>query len=736
MIKLYATAQNGTSAVQLDILEDENISISFLVDDIKEAGAKNSSYSKDFKLPATKHNNTFFEHFNSLDRYTVNFNPNLTLKAYLEVDGSILIDGFLEVLGVDKKGEAYYYKTVIYDDTSNLFETLADNTIADLTFENIGHTKYKFNFNQATGGADPNVNYDNISNSWSSLGVFTDNMALPPLLPIVGDRTNDVFYPLNYNDSVSENLFGYPVAAQHANNYPITLKLKKIIDTIFSHAGYTYNSSFFDSVDFSNIYFLPPVLQQYLNSNSLEPVAATGIATAGATIGNTNATAYTIKCDTEVADPDSEYNLTTGVFVADTDYSLSINFNCVIKVYQAGNSNMSLIAVVSNDDVLPNGEYVLSTLAMGGYAALPQYVSRSFYGVLTLSEGAIVTFKLRGEGGLQYEIAEQANTVGQAIDSPFAFLTIYRNDLVTPSDRFRELCKDIKLVDILKDCFKMFNLVAETTDIKNKLLIETYSTFVDLYGTLDWSDKIDMKDAMIEPIKPVKSIEFNFAEDSDDFYLKQYSANEGANYGDLKILINPDASEEVKIELECFAPAFGDLTLDMEVPIGYVLHTGLEDDGTTSSFKNKPRLFYRNPLPSFYGSGITLWDATAVVWNGPNEVLVQDQFSSGSIYDNGFFVNQNTNMLTFGVVNDYTNQLLQITPINTLFSRFYFDYIKERYDNEDGILYTLKIELTAKDIQDFSFGKKIRIKSQEYRVNSIQYNTSVNKLSKIELFRI
>ena len=60
MIKLYATAQNGTSAVQLDILQDENISIRFSVDDIKEAGAKNSSYSKDFKLPATKHNNTFF----------------------------------------------------------------------------------------------------------------------------------------------------------------------------------------------------------------------------------------------------------------------------------------------------------------------------------------------------------------------------------------------------------------------------------------------------------------------------------------------------------------------------------------------------------------------------------------------------------------------------------------------------------------------------------------------------
>ena len=102
MIKLYAVPQGETVAEQLDILADENINISFSVDDIKEAGTKNSSYSKNFKLPATKNNNKFFEHLNDVNRYTVNFNPNLTLSAFLEIDGAIIIDGFLEVLSVDK----------------------------------------------------------------------------------------------------------------------------------------------------------------------------------------------------------------------------------------------------------------------------------------------------------------------------------------------------------------------------------------------------------------------------------------------------------------------------------------------------------------------------------------------------------------------------------------------------------------------------------------------------------
>ena len=157
MIKLFAVPQGETIAEQLDILADENINISFSVDDIKEAGAKNSSYSKNFKLPATKNNNKFFEHLNDVNRYTVNFNPNLTLSAFLEIDGAIIIDGFLEVLSVDKKGDEYYYNIVIYDASANLFELLGDDTVADLDIEGIKHSKYKFNFNVATGQPDNNV---------------------------------------------------------------------------------------------------------------------------------------------------------------------------------------------------------------------------------------------------------------------------------------------------------------------------------------------------------------------------------------------------------------------------------------------------------------------------------------------------------------------------------------------------------------------------------------------------
>jgi hypothetical protein len=738
MIKLYAIPQNDTVAKRLDILQDENINITYSVDDIKEAGAKNSSYSKDFKLPATKNNNAFFEHFKDVDRYTVNFNPNLNLKGYLEVDGVILIDGFIDFISVDKKGEEYYYNVVIYDDTSNLFDILGNDTVADLDIDGIKHSKYKFNFDVSTGSTNPNVNYDNIVFSWDyANGIYTDDMAAAPNIITTGERTTDIFYPLVYNDEIIESSYGNDINARHLYNYPITIKLKKLIDSIFKHADYDYDSSFFNTDEFKRIYYMSGVNQQYYNSEILEPVAATGISNVGDTVGNTNATAYTIKCDTEVLDTDNEYNLTTGVFTAATDYNLAVSFTGVLKTNVTNfSSQVSLVASVSGDNVLPDGNYTLSTQWISGVAAAPQYVGRSWTGFITVSAGASVTFKLRAEGAITYNIAQQAVTYSNPVAAPYGFLNISRNDIMTPSDLLGEYNKDIKLVDILKDCFKLFNLIVEPTDRVRILKIEPYDDFVELYGSIDWTKKVDILDAKIEPLKSIKQISFKFAEDDDDYYLKNYEEQNGTKYGDLNVLINPDGSTDVDLQLEVFAPAYIQYTDDMsEYPIGYTLHLGKLEDGTIEPYKSKPRLFYRNTTSYSLPVNLTLWDSELTVYNAPNEVLTHSQYSSGSVYDSEPLAETSTtSTLLFSSVNDYT--IDNAVPTNTLFNKHYFEYIRERYDNQDSFLYTLKIHLTARDIREFSFGFKIVIKGQEYRVNKIEYNTSKDKLSKVELFRI
>ncbi len=574
--------------------------------------------------------------------------------------------------------------------------------------------------------------------SWDyANGIYTDNMAAAPNIITTGERTTDIFYPLVYNNEVLEGAFGYSLSARHLYNYPITIRLKKLIDSIFKHADYNFDSDFLNTDDFKKIYYLSGVTQQYFNSETLDTIEATGISNVGDTVGNTNATAYTIKCDTEVQDLDNEYNLTTGVFTAATDYNLAVSFTGVFKQNNNTSSQVSLVAVVSGDNSLPDGNYTLATQWISGVAAPPQYIGRTWTGFITVSAGASITFKLRAEGDITYEIAQQAVTYSNPVPAPYGFLTINRFDLMTPSDLIGEYNKDIKLVDILKDCFKLFNLVVEPTDRARVLKIEPYSSFVDLYGTLDWTKKIDIKDANIEPIKSVKKVSFSFADDSDDYYLKTYEELNNAKYGNLDIIVNDEATTDVNIQLEVFAPAYIQYTSDMQdTSIGYVLHLGKDEDGTIKPYKSKPRLFYRNTTSFALANSLTLWDSELSLYNAPNEFITQDTYSSGSVYNaNPLTETSTTDVLLFSSVNDYTTETGN-TPTNTLFNKHYFDYIVERYINKDSFLYTVKIHLTARDIREFSFGFKIVIKGQEYRVNKIEYNTSKDKLSKVELFRI
>ena len=55
-LKVYT----GRTWLDIDTYGNENVALTFQVDDVRNIANKNASYSKDFNLPATKRNNKFF----------------------------------------------------------------------------------------------------------------------------------------------------------------------------------------------------------------------------------------------------------------------------------------------------------------------------------------------------------------------------------------------------------------------------------------------------------------------------------------------------------------------------------------------------------------------------------------------------------------------------------------------------------------------------------------------------
>ena len=64
MIRLVV--HTSTGQVQLDTYGDENIAITYNIDDITDIESKFGNYSKTFDLPATKNNNKILNHIGSI----------------------------------------------------------------------------------------------------------------------------------------------------------------------------------------------------------------------------------------------------------------------------------------------------------------------------------------------------------------------------------------------------------------------------------------------------------------------------------------------------------------------------------------------------------------------------------------------------------------------------------------------------------------------------------------------
>lgn len=734
MIKIFATGQGETDATQLDVIGTENINITYSVDDVMIDGQKQTSYSKDFLLPATKRNNQFFQHYYHVDIATLSFDASRSVEAFVELDGVIIIDGYLQLIKVQKKESGNYYNVVIFDTAANLINELGDDTLSDLTFEGILHRRYRYDFNETTNQAQLNVDYNNMPNSWTANGITTDtfgtNMSGLTGAPSVTGSSTAVLYPMVYDGNIGEGNVRYYA---QMTCFPLSLQLKYVLDTIFSHVNFTVESDFFDTADFKNIYF--STRHGFtLNTNTIENLHVNGLSS-NLTLTNT---AQAIPFNSIVTDIDNEFTLSTTTFTAHDDLNVTAAYQGVIQLTQLQTPfTIDFVATITDSSGV-TGDVILDSQQMGNSNPVTSPdINRVFNltGNFQVTEGSTVVFKIKSPNstGLHTLVQQAADTNSPPF--PYHDLVLVRNELPTPADEVTNNNQHIKLVDLVRDVFKLFNLVAEPNG-NRKLIIEPYIDFVNAGSELDWTNKTDLSKSEIKPLTSKRSITLKYAEDSDDYFLNKYKEENGEDYGSFYLEFNPDGTSDVNIELEVFAPAYvEDLTIDTN--IGALQHVGILENGDIKRHVDSlPRLFYKNFDTNNLLKLMDLPDTDFYVYNAPNNIITHDTYQSAYIYSDSIYnLNSNSNSLGFGVIQPYEVGA-HFVPTNTLFNRFYFDYVQERYDTSDSFLYVVYIHLKATDIFNFTFRDAVIIKGQKYRVNKIEYNTSKDKLAKVELYRI
>lgn len=141
-IELYVNGNiSGSTIGQVDLYQDEPISITYSITDIKDISKRNSTYSQSFTVPANKNNNILFNHIFNIGSDS-SFDPSKKTPAYLLVDSLMVIQGHLQLTKIKVKNKnVESYDVIIYGEAVDLVKTLGDSYLTDLDFSELNHNR-------------------------------------------------------------------------------------------------------------------------------------------------------------------------------------------------------------------------------------------------------------------------------------------------------------------------------------------------------------------------------------------------------------------------------------------------------------------------------------------------------------------------------------------------------------------------------------------------------------------
>ena len=225
--------------VIVDLYEDEDLPLTLSVDNFKNVAEKVQSYSKAFKLPATKRNNRIFDQMFEITRSYdgVIFNPYKRTQCVLKQDGFILFEGFLRLIEVTDKEDEISYNVNLYSEVVALADFLKDKTIADINLDELDHpynkTQIKYSWNDGTTG----ITYSNPNTSGFR------------------DAYRTVKYPfIDWTHQYTLDGDGKPELPNLESSFRPFINVKYLVNRIFQDSPFTYTSEFFDADDFGNLY--------------------------------------------------------------------------------------------------------------------------------------------------------------------------------------------------------------------------------------------------------------------------------------------------------------------------------------------------------------------------------------------------------------------------------------------------------------------------------------------------
>lgn len=698
---------------ELDLTDDIACEISYVIDDVKDFGSKNTSYSKTIVIQGTQKNNKIFNHISELGRFiaieNVNqFAPNVN-ENYIAANGSncvILVDniqifkGKLRVMEVVKYANHVEYECAVFGELGGFYFELSKGTTDSISnisngvslLENIDFTDLNHTYT-----------YANMVASWNNRNTN----------PGVG-----YFYPLIDYGKVAETS-----ARNHFYEQALrpAIYVREYIQRIFNLSGYTYECDFFDTAFFKRL-IVP-------NNDDRLKIQVTNLLDLGSNYSTTfNASPYTLLWYTGSFRDFNSIGSGQYQYVGISALT-NINFNFGFDM------RFSLGPGTYSFELWKNGAFfqTLDSFNTSGFPTGPGFNFRYLKNISTTASIAVndifkVNILYTPAGGGSFNVGLDVYINTWTIDAPVKVLSpAVINDTIQM--RYA-VPQNIKITDFFTSILKMFNLyVVEDKDIAKKLIITPYIDFY-LNENLDWSDKLDRsQEIRLKPMGELNARVFNFKFKQDDaYYNKTYKEKFNEGYMDFSYDTEYEYAKD-KDDLEViFASTvnYAPNGQDKIVPALYK-EGNFADESITSS---NIRILQTKMLT------VANWDIKNT--SGGNIQTNITQFPYSGMWEHPTVPNNGTYFESLGWASPkeiyYT---ITGTTVNYgLFNSFWSQYFAE-ITNPNSTILTAQFHLTSMDIRTLDFAKNILIDGTMWRINKVEgYDPLSEKPTKVELLKV
>lgn len=679
---------------RLDLFDDETVSMTQSIQNIKDIAKIFTEFSQSFTVPASRSNNIIFQHYENI--YIDNgFDARQKIPSEIQLNFIPFKTGFIQLNGVElKKNVPYAYKITFYGNTINLKDVLGDSQLSSLA-----------SLNQYT------LDYDYLNIKSKMEGGHQS--IITPLIT----HTQRLFYNSDASQhNTAGNLYYHNNSASGGalwSDFKYAIRLYEIIQAIETdYPSLSFSDDFFST---SNSTFYNLYMWLHRKSGTVLPA------------GQVETNYVQVPSFTKTT-------TTNGSFIETINGGIIVDTSLI----QFGEFNTNSLSLTPDSGT---GTYDVRILRNGSVF----FQSLDNTGTVTFNAG---DFGLLGSGTYTVQLHSTTNPkdfsangiVWTFTGSPLGNVDIIFNNILknnttvnagSPATEFiiTDQIPEMKIIDFLTGLFKQFNLTAYV-DATNTIVVKTLDDYYadrtnNISGGNYTIDKyLSIDNSSVDAALPFKEINFSF-KGTKTFLANQYRELNNLGWGELRYTLN-DATYD--------AP---NNTYNVQVPFEHMLFERLSDQGVTPVVLNSTTIqygffvdsnqepYYENPL-IFYA--VSILGTSLYLKSGSSTGVSVNTYM---IPSNSLAVNSSTSKknLNFGLeINEYT---ATSDFTETVFEENYKTYISAVFNNRRRLT-KVNAFLPLKILYNLQMNDYITIGQQSYKINTITTNLTNGK-STLEL---